>query len=182
METAKRVLSRTLLLAAIIAMLYYMPTREFLKTTFFLGMPFIIALAIMRKKTRYSFVWILALLALLGIGGGYIYLLSHLPEQIETRRIISEGGSLVAEGKFDQAIDEYKKLEGLGRAVKMEEKIAVAEREKSAAAVLQEARDLLAAGEREKAKSLLESIPGNTRAGVQAKRMQKSLQDKGVAK
>ena len=175
MKLIMRVLSRILLIAAVIAMLYFMPTREFLKTTFMLGMPFIVALAIMRKRPRYSFLWIVALLALLGIAGGYVYLLTQLPERIETRRIISEGGSLVAEGKFDKAIDEYKKLEKLGKPEKMKEKIAIAEQEKRAAAMLQEAQDLIAAGEKEKAKKLLESIPDNTRAAVQAKRLQKKL-------
>lgn len=172
---AIRVLSRITLIAAVVAMLYFMPSREFLKTTFFMGMPFIIALAIKRKRPRYSFVWSIALLALLGILGGYIYLLTQLPTQIETRRIITEGGSLVAEGEFDKAIDEYKKLEELGKPEKMQEKITIAEKEKQAAAILQEARELLAAGEKEKAIKLMESIPENTRAAVQAKRLQKKL-------
>lgn len=173
MNTWKGPYIRVLLVAVAIAMLAWMPTREFLKLTFIVGIPFIFVLGFMSKKERYSIPWIISLVLLLAILSGYGYLLTDLPERIETRRIITQGGTMVAEGKYDQAISEYRKLGELGRSEKMKEKIEVAQREKAADASLGEARQLIKAGKPEQAKKILETIPANTRAGRQAQKLLK---------
>lgn len=94
--------------------------------------------------------------------------LTELPERIEIRRIVSEGGALVAEGRYDEAINEYRKLGELGRQDKMQEKIAQAEEEKQAALNLERGKQLLSQGNKEAALQVLESIPEHTRAGHEA--------------
>lgn len=161
-------LFRLTVIAAAVAALLYMPTREFLKITFMLGIPFILLLGFNRRQQRWGFKWCLSALLLLAVTGAYGYLLIQLPERIEVRRIVSEGGALVAEGHYDQAIEEYRKLGELGREDKMQEKIAQAEEEKQAALSLEKAKQLLLQGDKEEAVQVLESIPKHTRAGQKA--------------
>ncbi|MGE5392032.1 MAG: hypothetical protein ACM3PE_13320 [Deltaproteobacteria bacterium] len=168
MDTWKRPYIRSGLVVLVIIMLAWLPTREFLKLTFMVGIPFIFILGFMLKKERYSFPWVVSLVLLIGIVGGYGYLLTDLPERIETRRIISQGAGLMAEGKYDQAIKEYRKLEALGRTAKMNEKIETARKEKAAQEALTEAKRLIKAGKPEQAKKVLEAIPEDTRAGGEA--------------
>lgn len=168
--------ARILLLAALVIMIFYMPAREFLKVTFIMGIPAIILLGLMSKRVSWSPTWIISFVLLLGVAGAYVYLLTELPERIETRRIISEGGALVAEGKYDRAIAEYRKLEELGKVEAMQERIHTAQQEKAAAQKLDQARDLLRRGERQEAARVLDSIPGNTRAGRSAEKLRSSLQ------
>jgi len=168
MNTWKGPYLRAGLVVLAIMMLFWMPTREFLKLTFMIGIPFIFILGFMLKKERYSLPWIISMVLLVGIVGGYGYLLTDLPERIETRRIISQGAALMAEGKYDQAINEYRKLEALGRGEKMNEEIEAARKEKTAKEALTEAKRLIKAGKPEQAKRILESIPGDTRAGGEA--------------
>ncbi len=160
-----------ILAAAGIAMLFYLPTREFLKVTFMAGIPFIFAWGFMSRQRRYSLPWVLAGIVILASLGGYGYLLVNLPERIQTRAIISEGGALVAEGKYDQAINEYKKLEEIGQTQKMQEKIQIAEKEKKANQQLVLARQLIKAGRLDDAKKTIESIPPDTRAAREAKKL-----------
>jgi hypothetical protein len=94
----------------IVTALLYMPTREFLKITFMLGIPFIFLLGINLRQQRRGVIWFLSTGLLLVVVGAYGYLLIDLPERIEVRRIISTGGALVAEGSYDEAIMEYRKL------------------------------------------------------------------------
>ncbi|HQA07361.1 MAG TPA: tetratricopeptide repeat protein [Syntrophomonadaceae bacterium] len=159
---------RLIALAAAAGALLYMPTREFLKLTFMMGIPFILLLGFNRRQQRWGVKWCLSALLLLAVTGAYGYFLTELPERIEVRRIISEGGALVAEGHYDQAINEYRKLADLGREKKMQEKIAQAEDEKHAALSLQRGKQLLSQGNKEEALQVLESIPGDTRAGKEA--------------
>lgn len=159
---------RLIAFAAAVAALLYMPTREFLKLTFIMGIPFILLLGFNRRQQPWGVKWCLSVLLLLAVIGTYGYLLTDLPERIEVRRIVSEGGALVSEGHFDQAISEYRKLGDLGREKQMEEKIALAEEEKNAALSLQKGRQLLSQGKKEEALQVLESIPENTRAGREA--------------
>jgi len=171
MDTWKGPYIRVGLVALVIALLAWMPTREFLKLTFMVGIPFIFIFGFMTKKERYSVPWLISLVLLVGITAGYVYLLTDLPERIETRRIISQGAALVAEGKYDQAIGEYRRLEALGRGEKMKEKIAAAEKEEAASEALNRAKALIKAGKPEQAKKILESIPADTRYGREAKEL-----------
>lgn len=168
---------RILIAVAIIVALFNLPVREFLKITFIMAIPFILLAGFMSKRRRYSLLWLLALLLLLCTVFAYGNLLIQLPERIETRRIITEGAGLVAEGKYDQAIEEYKKLEELGKKEKMEDKIREAEREKKATEILEQAKESIAKGDLEQAQDLLESIPEGSRAAREAARIQKSLED-----
>ena len=81
-------------------MLYFMPTREFLKLTFMLGIPFIFIMGFMVKKPRYSLVWNVCAAVLLVIIGTYGYYLIHLPERIQVREIVTSGAALVANGQY----------------------------------------------------------------------------------
>jgi len=100
-----------------------------------------------------------------------------LPERIEIRRIISEGGALVAEGRYDEAIKEYKQLENLGRIEKMNDKIVKVEKEKKASDLLDQAKKLIEEGDVKQAREVLDSIPANTRASREAARLKKSIKD-----
>lgn len=169
MDTWKGPYIRVGLVVLVVIMLAWMPTREFLKLTFMVGIPFIFILGFMMKKQRYSIPWVISLVLLIGIVAGYGYLLTDLPDRIETKRIVSLGATLMAEGKYDQAIKEYRKLEALGRSKKMNEKIESAKKEKFSAEALAEAKRLIKAGKPEQAKKVLESIPLDSRAGTEAK-------------
>ena len=171
MNTWKGPYIRVGLVALVIGLLAWMPTREFLKLTFMVGIPFIFILGFMLKRERYSAAWIISLVLLIGITAGYGYLLTDLPERIEARRIISQGAALVAEGKYDQAINEYRHLEDLGRSEKMKEKIEAAQTEKAASEALSKGKALIKAGKPEQARRVLESIPPGTRAGREAKEL-----------
>ncbi|MDD3895378.1 MAG: hypothetical protein PHU36_10250, partial [Syntrophomonadaceae bacterium] len=85
----------------IVALLLYLPTREFLKMTFMLGMPLVLFLVVMKKNNKYSPLWIMSALVIILITGVYVYSLTTLPDRIETRRIVIEGEVLLADGKFD---------------------------------------------------------------------------------
>ncbi len=102
-------------------------------------------------------------------------MLTDLPERIETNRIISEGATLVAEAKYEQAISRYQELEKLGRSEKMHKKIAEARREEAAFNLLTEAKELLQEGNQEAAIKKLNSIPDNTRAAREAQHILKDL-------
>ena len=74
-------------LAVLVLMLLYLPTREFLKVTFMLGIPLVFALAFMKKSSKYSLSWFFALLLALMALGGYLYMLSGLPQRIAVHQI-----------------------------------------------------------------------------------------------
>jgi hypothetical protein len=155
----------------IVTALLYMPTREFLKITFMLGIPFIFLLGINLRQQRRGVIWFLSTGLLLVVVGAYGYLLIDLPERIEVRRIISTGGALVAEGSYDEAIMEYHKLGDLGRSDQMQKKIEQAQEEKQAALNLQKGKELLNKGADEEALRVLQSIPNHTRAGHEAEKI-----------
>ena len=102
-------------------------------------------------------------------------MLTDLPERIETNLIISEGATLVAEGKYEEAISRYQELEKLDRSEKMHKKIAEARREEAASNSLAEAKKLLQEGNQAAAIKRLNSIPDNTRAAREAKRILKDF-------
>lgn len=156
-------------------MLYFMPTREFLKLTCLLGIPFIFLLGFMVKQPRYSWKWYILAAGLLVILGVYGYYLVHLPERIQVREIITSGATLVANGQYDEAIAKYEQLEKLGKPEKMEEKIMEAQTEKEAHQQLETACQQIEIGNTEEAREILAGIPSNTRAGQEARKLLKSL-------
>lgn len=166
---------RLLLLAVGVAALLYMPTREFLKLTFMFGIPFVFVRVFMMKQQERGALWWISFIILMFVAGSYAYMLTNLPERIEIRRIVSEGGALVAEGKYTEAITEYSKLQELDREEKMKEKIALAEYEQKADLDLQTARQLLDQGYSKEAQQILEDIPGNTRAGREARKLMDTI-------
>lgn len=163
--------------AAIILMIFSLPAREFLKLTFMFGMPFMVFLHFAVHKPKLSLIRIISIIALVGITGGYVYMLTDLPERIETNRIISEGATLVAEGKYEEAINRYQELEKLGRSEKMHKKIAEARREETASNSLAQAKKLLQEGNQTAAIKKLKSIPDNTRAAREAQHILKDLRE-----
>lgn len=162
---------RIAIVMVIILTVFYMPMREFVKVTLLFGIPFIIFMRFISKKSAYPLGWVISLIGLLVVGAGYIYMLSNLPERIETRKIVSEGAALVAEGKYDQAITLYRNLEKVNQKAEMQEKIAEAEREKQAYIILTEAKAFLHKGDREEALNRIDTIPENTKAAREARRI-----------
>lgn len=140
-----------------------------------MGIPFLLFYYFMSRQPRYSLLWIISGISVLAVLLFYGYLLLHLPERIESREIISQGGTLVAEGKYDQAIEKYQQLEKLGQKAKMEDKISQARLEKSAQQQLDLAREKLAAGDKQGAREIIEKIPPGTRAAGQARGLRSKL-------
>ncbi|HPT70578.1 MAG TPA: hypothetical protein PKW50_10550, partial [Syntrophomonas sp.] len=85
------------------------------------------------------------------------------------------GGALVAEGKYDEAIEKYQRLEELGQADKMQEKISFARQEQKAEQQLKLARQKLTEGDKEAAKEIVAKIEPGTRAAVEARNLRKQL-------
>jgi len=154
-------------------MLFFLPTREFLKTTFMLGVPFVFVLGYMVKQRRGSLSHVVSLLLLLAIGCGYIAMLYTLPQRIEVRRIVMEGSDLQGQGRYEEAIQRYRDLEKLGRTQDMNKRIAQAEKEAQAAQLLSQAEQLYQSGQTEQALQVLERIEPGTRAAVQAAKLKK---------
>ena len=175
MSEARSRLIKIILVLVSLAMLFFTPTREFLKITFFMGIPFLLFYSFMGKQRRYSMLWILSGILVLGVLLMYGTLMIHLPERIEVREIITEGGTLVAEGKYDAAIDRYQQLEKLGQKEKMEEKIENARLEKKAQQQLELAQQKLAAGDKEAAREIIKNIPPSTRAAIKARKLRSEL-------
>jgi len=175
MPEARSRFIKIILVLASLAMLFFIPTREFLKITFFMGIPFLLFYSFMGKQRRYSILWILSGILVLGVLIMYGNLIIHLPDRIEVREIIKEGGTLVAEGKYDAAIDKYQQLEKLGQKEKMEEKIANARLEKKAQQQLEMAQQKMDAGDKEAAREIIKKIPSSTRAAVKARKLRSEL-------
>jgi hypothetical protein len=167
---------RLLLIITVVVMLYFIPTREFLKTTFMLGMPFVFILGFMVRRPRYSLSWSICALGLLLVLGAYAYNLIHLPERIEVKKIISSGAALVAEGHYDAAIEKFADLEKLGKPEQMKEKINEARTEKEAHQQLEMARQFIEAGKKDEAKGIIDALPANTRAARESRSLRKSLE------
>jgi hypothetical protein len=159
----------------VLVMLFFAPTREFLKITFFMGIPFLLFYVLMGRQRRFAPLWFLCGIMVLGVIGAYGYLLVHLPERVEVRSIISEGGTLVAEGKYNEAIEIYQRLEALGETDKMQEKISIARQEQEAEQQLELARQKLAEGDKEAAREIVTNIKPGTRAAVGARELKKQL-------
>lgn len=177
MQVPRSPLFRLVIVLLAVVVIFSMPAREFLKITFIVGIPFVFLLGFIVKKRRFSLPWIISLLALLAIIGGYGQLLVGLPDRIEVRRVISEGAALVAEGQYDAAIVEYKKLESLGHEDKMHEVIEQAANEKKASDLLSQAKELIEKGKPDEASDVLAQIPADTRAAREAQKILKSTED-----
>lgn len=166
---------RVPLLIVVLIMLYYMPTREFLKVTFMLAVPFMILLGLMVRRPRYSWAWNLCAVGLVLVIGVYAYQLVHLPQRIQANIIIRNGAVLVTEGRYDEAIAAYQELGELGRNGTMQKKIAVAESEKTAHQQLEYARELINNGDIAEARQVLEGIESHTAAGQEARDLKQQL-------
>lgn len=177
-QLLKKPSARIALAALIIAMLLYLPTREFLKITSIMGVPLVFLMIFMGKQRRYSFSWIAAIMVLFILLGGYGYMLFHLPDKIEVRRITTQGMTLVANGKYDAAIAEYRKLEKLHRHEQMVAKVEEVEIEKRAHRDIALAQQLIKAGDYEEARKMLEAIPERTWAAKDAANLLKSIMEK----
>lgn len=160
---------------AVVAMLFFTATREFLKLTFMLGIPFVFVMAFMVRQRQKSLAWSLSALVLVALIGVYGYFLIHLPQRIEIRQITTNGASLVAEGKYDEAIELYEGLGPLGKPDKMSALIAEAQTEKEAHQQLEKARQLAAEGNKAGAMEILNALPPATRAFQEAKDLKKQL-------
>lgn len=176
MEKKRNPYIRVPLAIAVLLMLYYMPTREFLKLTFMLGIPFIALLGLMVKKPRYSWAWNLCAVGLVLVICGYGYQLVHLPQRIQANIIIRNGAVLVTEGRYDEAISIYQQLDELGRSDTMQKKIAVAESEKTAHQQLEYAKELIDSGNLAEARQVLEGIEPHTAAGQEARDVIRTLE------
>ncbi len=177
MEISKTPLFRVFLVAVVIAALLFMPAREFLKITFILAIPAIIIIGFMLRQKKYSFTWLFSLVLVLGIGAFYIYNLTVLPDRIEARRIISEGSALMAEGRFDEAREQFVRLEVIGREEKMKQKLEEVEQEQQARQQFDLAREWMARGENQTALEILEKIPPNTRASSEAQKLLREVRE-----
>lgn len=175
MSAAKSPFIRITLVLICLVMLFFASTREFLKITFFLGIPFLLFYGFMSKQRRYSILWAVSGILVIGVVVMYGYMLIHLPERIAVREIISEGGTLVAEEKYDAAIKKYQQLEKYGQTEKMTEKIANARLEKKAEQQLELAQKKLAAGDKKAAREIVKNIPPSTRAAVKARKLRSQL-------
>ncbi len=168
---------RLLFLLAFIVMLFFLPTREFLKITCMLGIPFIFLLRFTGQKIRYSAPWVVCVFFLLVLIGVYFNSLYHLPEKIQIRTIITQGAALAANGQFNSAIAEYEKLESLGQTEKAREKISQVRLEQKASIQLEEAKENLKNGDKESAEKLIRSLPEGTRASIEGHRLLKEFDD-----
>lgn len=162
-------------LIVLILMLLHLPTREFLKVTFMLGIPLVFALAFMKKSSKYSLRWFTALFLVLMVVGGYLYMLTGLPERIALHQIEIDASVLLSEGNFDEAQEKLSAMEPYVSPETLNKKYSLVEKEREAALKVEEARELLEAGEREKARQLLESVPSDSMAQREAKRLLKNL-------
>lgn len=140
-----------------------------------MGIPFLLFYSFMGKQRRGSILWALSGILVIGVLIGYGYFLIHLPERTAVREIISRGGTLVAEEKYDAAIKKYQELEKYGQTEKMQEKVANARLEKQAAQQLKLAQEKMAAGDKEAAREIVKNIPPNTRAAVKARKLRSEL-------
>lgn len=175
MPAAKSPFVRVTLVLICLVMLFFASTREFLKITFFMGIPFLLFYTFMGRQRRYSILWAVSGILVIGVLVAYGYFLVQLPERIAVREIISEGGALVAEEKYDAAIVKYQQLEKYGQTEKMEEKIANAKLEKKAADQLKQAEQKMAAGDKEAAREIVKNIPASSRAAVKARKLREEL-------
>ncbi len=175
MENTKAPFIRLGIVVIAIGLLLYLPTREFLKMTFMLGIPFVLFLVLMKRNKKYSVLWFLSIVLLLMVTGLYLYSLTTLPERIETRRIVMKGEGLLADGKYDEAIANYRQLGKIGETDKMNEKIARVEAERKAEEMVEEAKQLMAAGKDKAAREVLQQVPADTRAAQQAVKLMREI-------
>ena len=164
-------------LIVLVLMLFHLPTREFLKVTFMLGIPFVFALAFMKKSSKYSLGWFATLFLVLMVVGFYLYMLTGLPQRITLHEIEIDATVLLTEGKFDEAQEKFSEMEPYVSPETLNKKYTLVEKEKDAALKVEEAGELMEAGEKEKARQLLESVPYDSMAQREAARLLKTLRE-----
>ncbi|NLW44723.1 MAG: hypothetical protein GXY92_06020 [Syntrophomonadaceae bacterium] len=148
-----------IILLGIVALFFYGPTREFVKTTVLLGMPALVVWSYRRRFIRFSWTWWVSTIILLTLIAGYVFMLLGLPERIAVKSIEREAGIYLVQGKYDQAIEKYRELERYDRKDRMERKIAEVERQKAYHAAYQQARQMVIDGNYTEARRILGEIP-----------------------
>lgn len=163
-------------LAAVVALFAYTPTRFFIKLTVVFGIPFILLFGWWRRLRRFSIGWILVGLALGGLLGLYGVQVYAFPERLKVKEITREGDVLLAQGKYDQAINKYREMEKLD-ADKAEKKVAVAREQKKFYNTYREARELAERGDKERAVKLLGTIPPTAHVHSEAQRLLSRIEE-----
>lgn len=158
--------------AAMVGMLFSIPTREFLKITVLIGAPAMVAWGYWRNYRPYTAPWILLLILLLGLLAGYGYMMTRLPERIVVKTIQQQGDVLLTQGKYDQAIDRYRQLGSHGEKDVMDRKIRLVQLQKQFELNYAHAVRLYDSGQQKAAVRELRKIP---RTAVVYSKAQKTL-------
>lgn len=164
------------LVAVVIALCLYTPTRFFIKFTVLFGLPFLLLLAWWRRLKRFSPVWFLASLALVGLLVAYGLEMAEFPQKLKEKEITMQGDVLLAQGKYDEAIAKYEEMEKISPE-KAREKMAVAVQQKRYSEDYLKAKRLFEQGKKEEAKHLLSSIPSTARVHAQARDLMRQIEE-----
>ncbi|NLU49197.1 MAG: hypothetical protein GXX09_02130 [Syntrophomonadaceae bacterium] len=164
------------LLILVGALLVYTPTRFFIKMTILVGGPFVLVFAWWRRQPRYSVAWVLSGVVLVSLLGVYGILVYNFQERLQIKQITRAGDVLLAEGRYDQAIDKYRELEPLERD-KARKKIEAAEAQKEYYRTYLAAKELAERGARQKAIQLLQAIPHTAHVHNQAQKLLSRLKE-----
>ena len=108
-----------IILLGIVALFFYGPTREFVKTTVMLGMTALVGWSYRRRFIRFSWTWWVSTIILLTLIAGYVFMLLGLPERIAVKSIEREAGIYLVQGQYDRAIEKYRELERYDRKDRM---------------------------------------------------------------
>ena len=104
-------------------------------------------------------------------------MLTGLPQRITLHEIEIDATVLLTEGKFDEAQEKFSEMEPYVSPETLNKKYTLVEKEKDAALKVEEAGELMEAGEKEKARQLLESVPSDSMAQREAARLLKTLRE-----
>jgi len=165
-----------LLLAVVIALCIYTPTRFFIKFTVLFGLPFLLLLAWWRRLKRFSPAWILASLGMIVLLTVYGLEMAEFPQKLRVKEITMQGDVLLAQGKYDEAVAKYKEMEKIDPE-KAREKMAVALQQKRYREDYLKAKKLVEQGKKEEAKRLLSSIPSTARVHSEARDLLRRLEE-----
>jgi len=163
-------------LIAVLAMLAFAPTREFIKTTVLLGMPALVVWSYRRRFIKYTWTWWISSLLLLVLAVGYGFMLVGLPEKVAVRNIERQAGLYLTQGQYDRAIEKYREMERYGQEARMERKIKEARRQKGFDASYRRAEELVREGNYDEAKILLNGIPPDAIVYPQVKELLRDLE------
>ncbi|MDH7498192.1 MAG: hypothetical protein QHH05_07095, partial [Syntrophomonadaceae bacterium] len=164
--------------ALLVALLAYTPTRFFIKLTVLCGLPFLVIFAKWRQQRRFSPAWLgmgLCLALLLAVYGVQVF---AFPERLQVKELTRQGDLLLAAGEYDQAIRTYRQMEPLAPE-KAAEKVAVAEQQREYQRLYQRALVLLQQGEEAQARALLARIPRSARVYGRAQDLMEGMDQDG---